>query len=83
MCLAIPGQIVEMVGDPNRIEAVSAAGRCRGCGEYGPLGNFLLSCARCGALDVEVLEGEDLEVEAVEVETLGVECELARSGGSP
>jgi hydrogenase nickel incorporation protein HypA/HybF len=66
------------------VEAVPAAGTCRVCDAYGPLGGFPLSCARCGALDVEVLEGQELEVEAVEVETGDVEVEgqLARSGGS-
>lgn len=29
MCLAIPGQIVEMVDDPNRIAKVDVAGVCR------------------------------------------------------
>jgi hydrogenase nickel incorporation protein HypA/HybF len=64
------------------IETVPAAGTCNVCAEYGPLGSFPLSCTRCGALKVEVLEGEELEVEAVEVETVEVEGQLARSGGS-
>ncbi len=83
--LTVQGTALE--GAQLNIEAVPAAGACRACGAYGPLGGFPLSCARCGALDVDVLEGEELEVETVEVETSEMELEaqdeLARSGGSP
>ncbi len=82
----LTAQGTPLEGAELNIEAVPAAGACRSCDAYGPLGSFPLSCARCGALDVEILEGEELEVEAVEVETVEVEkleLEMARSGGSP
>ncbi|MCP9491709.1 MAG: hydrogenase maturation nickel metallochaperone HypA [Solirubrobacteraceae bacterium MAG38_C4-C5] len=77
----LTAQGTSLEGAQLNIEAVPAAGACRACDAYGPLGDFPLSCARCGALDVEVLEGEELEVEALEVERS--EVEMARSGGSP
>jgi hydrogenase nickel incorporation protein HypA/HybF len=50
------------------IVEVPAAGRCRACGADTPLPVFPLTCAHCGALDVEIVRGEELLVESLEVE---------------
>ena len=51
-----------------RMTEVPAGGVCRACGTDGALGDFPLSCSRCGGLDVEVLRGEELCVDALELE---------------
>jgi len=50
------------------LEDVPAAGICASCGSETPLPELPLACRRCGSLDVEVTEGEELRVEALEVE---------------
>ncbi len=50
------------------IARIPAAGRCRDCGAESVMDDFPLRCARCGALDVEVLAGEELVVDALELE---------------
>jgi hydrogenase nickel incorporation protein HypA/HybF len=50
------------------LEEVPARGRCRRCGETSELPGFPLACAACGALDVEVVAGEELLVEALEID---------------
>jgi hydrogenase nickel incorporation protein HypA/HybF len=59
--LLAPGVELEIVDVP-------AAGRCRECGADTPLPVFPLTCADCGALDVQILRGEELLVESLEVE---------------
>jgi len=49
------------------LEEVPARGRCRVCGADSVLHGFPLTCARCGALDVELRAGEELTVEAIEL----------------
>jgi hydrogenase nickel incorporation protein HypA/HybF len=51
-----------------RIEHVPAAGHCRACGAESVLEGFPLMCAACGALDVEVMAGEELLVDSLELE---------------
>ena len=51
-----------------RMNVIAAGGICRACGTDGPLGDFPLSCSRCGGLDVEVLRGQELSVAALELE---------------
>jgi hydrogenase nickel incorporation protein HypA/HybF len=58
----------EVEGAELAIEAVPAAGRCRGCGADTPLPELPLRCARCGGFDVEVLQGEELLVDSLEIE---------------
>jgi hydrogenase nickel incorporation protein HypA/HybF len=50
------------------LEEVSAAGVCRECGADTPLPQLPLSCRRCGGLDVEVTQGEELLVDSLELE---------------
>jgi hydrogenase nickel incorporation protein HypA/HybF len=50
------------------IEVVPPAGRCRACGRSAQLPAFPLRCPECGALDIDLTEGEELEVSALEVE---------------
>ena len=42
--------------------------RCSGCGEQTPQAGFPLACGACGALDIDVVAGDELFVEAVELE---------------
>jgi hydrogenase nickel incorporation protein HypA/HybF len=50
--------------------------RCRGCGTEGPMAAFPMACERCGGLDVDVTQGEELLVDALELE----ETEMAKEG---
>jgi hydrogenase nickel incorporation protein HypA/HybF len=50
------------------IEEVPARGRCRTCHTDTTMTSFPLQCARCGALDLELLAGEELLVDALELE---------------
>jgi hydrogenase nickel incorporation protein HypA/HybF len=50
---------------------------CRSCGAQSQPARFPLACAACGALSVEVVQGEELQVESLELE-----AELITSGGS-
>jgi len=58
------------------VEEVPAAGVCRDCGAVTTLPGFPLLCGRCGGLDVEVTEGEELLVDALELEE-----QLTTTGG--
>ena len=51
-----------------RMDVIDAGGVCRACGADGPLGDFPLSCAKCGGLDVDVTRGEELYVDELELE---------------
>jgi hydrogenase nickel incorporation protein HypA/HybF len=50
------------------IEEVAAAGCCKVCGASAVLTNWPLRCPGCGALDIDLTEGEELLVSALEVE---------------
>ncbi len=58
------GTVVE--GASLRIEPVAAEGLCR-CGTRSTLRRFPFACQACGALDLEIVGGEELLVEALEV----------------
>ena len=64
-----------------RIEEVAAAGVCRECGAETLLPDFPLSCARCGALDVDVTSGEELLVESLEIEDFELQSNSVNGGG--
>jgi hydrogenase nickel incorporation protein HypA/HybF len=59
------------------LEAVPAAGRCRGCGAESVLEGFPLACGRCGGIDLELLAGEELLVDSLELD----EDALTTTGG--
>jgi hydrogenase nickel incorporation protein HypA/HybF len=61
-------QETEAEGAALVIEDVGAAGTCRTCGAETTLPEFPLQCARCGGLDIEVTEGEELLVDSLELE---------------
>ena len=50
------------------IEEVPARVLCRGCGADSVVDAFPLACAGCGALAVDVVDGEQFHVVALEVE---------------
>ena len=50
------------------IEEIPARGRCRGCGAETVMDWFPLQCGKCGALDVELVAGEELLVDALELD---------------
>ena len=50
------------------ITHVPVSGRCRECAAQSTMDELPLRCARCGALDVELVEGEELLVDALELE---------------
>jgi hydrogenase nickel incorporation protein HypA/HybF len=58
----------ELEGAQLVIEAVPAAGLCRGCGAESELDGFPLQCTACGGLDLELLRGQELLVDALELE---------------
>ena len=64
--LVSAGTVAE--GAALHMDVIPAGGVCRACGTDGPLGDFPLSCSRCGGLDVEVTRGEELLVDALELE---------------
>jgi hydrogenase nickel incorporation protein HypA/HybF len=51
------------------IEEVPACVRCRICGSETEVLSFPMSCGRCGAMDVEVVAGEELLVDTLELES--------------
>ena len=57
-----------VAGAELEMEEVPATGMCRECGAESQLGGFPLRCRKCGSLDLEVLEGEELLVEFLELE---------------
>ena len=50
------------------IEDVPARGWCGRCETQTTMTSFPLCCARCGALDLEIVAGEELLVDALEIE---------------
>lgn len=60
------------------IEGVPAAGDCRVCGRRSVMGSLPLRCAGCGAIDVELVAGEELQVELLELEDEGATRRLER-----
>ena len=62
------------------IESVPAAGVCRACGVESEIDGFPVHCAHCGALDMEIVRGEELLVDSLELEEEPTaENETARS----
>ena len=58
------------------LEQVPAAVACRRCGQEAQLEGFPLACPGCGAVEVDVIRGEELLVESLELD-----AELSRTGG--
>jgi hydrogenase nickel incorporation protein HypA/HybF len=56
------------------LDVVPIGVKCRDCGAHSEPGGFPLACGSCEALDVEVVQGEELQVESLELE----EAELSR-----
>ncbi len=50
------------------LEHVAAAGTCRACGAATTLESFPLVCSRCGGVDLDVTQGEELFVESLELQ---------------
>ncbi len=59
------GTVVE--GAELGIEQVPVEGLCRRCAARTTLERFPFACAECGALDLEIVNGEQLSVEALEL----------------
>lgn len=55
------------------IEEVQSRGICRMCGVETTMTAFPLQCRSCGALDLEVVAGEELLVEALECDEATIE----------
>jgi hydrogenase nickel incorporation protein HypA/HybF len=64
--LVAQGTSVE--GAKLELEEIPVAGKCRGCGAESQPTRFPLQCGACGALDLEILQGEELYVESLELE---------------
>jgi hydrogenase nickel incorporation protein HypA/HybF len=71
--LVAQGTCVE--GAELELEDVPAGGICKACGQYTELPGFPLACRRCGGLEVDVTQGEELLVDSLELDD-----ELATSG---
>jgi hydrogenase nickel incorporation protein HypA/HybF len=67
----------ELEGSELAIVEVAAVGECRDCGARTQQAWFPFKCGACGALDVDVVAGEELSVESLELEE-----ELSMSGGT-
>ncbi len=50
------------------MEEIPVAGKCRGCGVESQPTGFPLQCGACGALELEIVRGEELYVESLELE---------------
>jgi hydrogenase nickel incorporation protein HypA/HybF len=61
-------QGTELEGAELVIVPVAAAGICRECGTHTELPDFPLLCSACGAVDLDITQGEELEVESLDVE---------------
>lgn len=47
---------------------IPARGRCRACGKSVALGDsFIGDCDACGAIDLEIVEGQELKIRSVEL----------------
>jgi hydrogenase nickel incorporation protein HypA/HybF len=64
-----------------QIEVIPATGTCRECGADSVLPGFPLCCARCGGLDIEVTEGEELLVDSLELEEAVMQTNSLNGGG--
>jgi hydrogenase nickel incorporation protein HypA/HybF len=64
--LVAQGTVVE--GAELEIEEVPVTIACRACAAQADVDEFPFVCAACGALDVEVIGGEQLQVVALELE---------------
>lgn len=42
--------------------------KCRSCGEYSELKKIQYCCQKCGSIDVEVIDGEDMFLMSLEME---------------
>lgn len=50
------------------VERVAATVHCRSCGEQRPVGDMIaLACTACGALDVDVVAGDEFLVTALDL----------------
>jgi hydrogenase nickel incorporation protein HypA/HybF len=49
------------------LHEVAVEGCCRACGAMSRQEGFPLRCARCGAVELEIVSGEELLVELIEV----------------
>jgi hydrogenase nickel incorporation protein HypA/HybF len=78
--LVAEGTAVE--GAALEIDAVRAAGVCRGCGSESEQDGFPLRCAGCGGLDLEVVRGEELLVDSLELEETEEGTALATTRGA-
>jgi hydrogenase nickel incorporation protein HypA/HybF len=61
-------QDTAVAGARLELRVVPARVRCRVCEAESEQDDFPLSCRACGAIDVEVVAGEELVVEALEIE---------------
>lgn len=51
------------------VKKTEMTGRCKACGnDKFEFVDFVLTCPKCGSLDIEVLGGDELLVESMEVE---------------
>ncbi len=58
----------EVEGAELELQHVPAAVRCRRCSAEGELREFPAACDACGAVDVDVVGGDELVVESLELE---------------
>ena len=72
--LCAHGTVAE--GAALELEVLPVGVRCPSCAAESQPAGFPLACAACGALNVDVVQGEELRVQS-----LSLEAELMTSGG--
>jgi hydrogenase nickel incorporation protein HypA/HybF len=61
-------QGTELEGATLDVSTMPARGTCRRCRSIGEVHAFPLVCASCGALDIDIVAGEELMVASLELE---------------
>ena len=64
----LPARGTAAEGATLAIETVGVEAKCRACGAQSAQRRFPLRCVACGALDLEVVQGEELAVQWLELE---------------
>ena len=71
-CFDVCCQGTVLEGATLEIIEVPGLGRCRQCGTEIPLTQPFAICDRCGSVELEIIQGEELKIKEMEVEEICV-----------